>query len=83
MQALSLNELQNLSDDELVRRHDEQAKTTGVGVDYCLDEINRRHQERQTASMLGFTKWITFMTVVVTVATLANVVLATVNLVRQ
>ena len=76
MQALSLYELRNLSDDELARRHDEQAMTTGVGVDYCLDEINRRHQERQTNSMVRYTKWITVMTLVVTVATLTNVGLA-------
>ena len=30
--ALSLSALQNLSDEEVVRRHDEQAKTTVVGI---------------------------------------------------
>ena len=71
--ALSLSDLRNLTDDELVEKHDAQAKTTGVGIQYFLDELNRRYQERQTKAMLRFTKWITVMTVVITLATLANV----------
>ena len=71
--ALSLSDLQNLTDDELVEWHDSQAKTTVVGIQYFLDELNRRYQERQTKAMLRFTKWITVMTVVITLATLAGV----------
>ena len=71
--ALSLSDLQNLTDDELVKRHDSQAKTTVVGTQYFVDELNRRYQERQTNAMLRFTKWITVMTVVITLATLASV----------
>ena len=74
--ALSLSDLQKLTDDELVERHDAQAKTTVVGTQYFLDELNRRHQERQTKAMLRFTKWMAGMTVVITVATLGNVGLA-------
>ena len=71
--ALTLSDLRSLTDDELVERHDIQAKSTVVGIQYYLDELSRRHQEQQTKSMLRFTKWITVMTVVITVATLANV----------
>lgn len=71
--ALSLSDLRNLTDEELVERHDAQAKTTGVGTQYFSDELNRRYQERQTKAMLRFTKWITFMTVVITLATLSSV----------
>lgn len=78
--ALSLHELRKLPDDEVVRRYDAEAKTTVVGTQYYQDELNRRYQERQTVSMLRFTRWITVMTVVVTVATIVNVVLATVLL---
>lgn len=74
--ALSLADLRKLTDDELVERNDVQAKTTGVGIQYFLDELNRRYQERQTNAMLGITKWIVAMTVVITLATLANVGLA-------
>ena len=71
--ALSLSDLRNLTDDELVERHDFQAETTAVVTQHFLDELNRRYQERQTKAMLRFTSWITVMTVVITVATLAGV----------
>ena len=53
--------------------HDDQARNTSVGTQYYVDELNRRYQESQTNSMLGFTKRITRMTIVITVATLVNV----------
>ena len=70
--ALSLSDLRNLTDDELVGKHDYQAETTVIGIQYFLDELNRRHQERQTRAMLRFTTWITIMTVAITLATLAS-----------
>ena len=70
--ALSLSDLRKLTDDELVERHDAQAETTFVGIQYFLDELNRRYQERQTKAMIRFTKWITVMTVVITSATVIN-----------
>ena len=77
--ALSLSALQNLSDEEVVRRHDEQAKTTFVGIDYFLSELNRRYQKRQADSMRRFTMLIAIMTLVVTTATIINVVIAVLN----
>ena len=74
--AISLSDLRNLSDDELVKRHDDQAKTTVVGTQYYQDELNRRSQDRQTKAMLRLTKWIVAMTAVVTVATVVNVAIA-------
>ena len=73
--ALSLHDLRNLSDEEVVRRYDEQAKATGVGIQHYLDELNRRHQERHTNAMLRLTKWMTFMTVVITVGIIVNIVI--------
>ena len=80
--ALSLSDIRNLTDDELVERHDSQAKTTVVGTQYFLDELNRRYQERQTKAMLRFTSWITVMTVVITLATLASVGLTVATLLQ-
>ena len=70
--AESLAQLRGLSDAEVIRRYDYQAQTTQVGLRHWSDELNRRHQERQTNSMLVFTKWITRMTIAITVATLLN-----------
>ena len=69
----TVEQLRALTDEELVRRHDHHAQRTVVGTQHYLDELNRRYQERQTASMLRFTKWITIMTIIITVATLANI----------
>ena len=74
--ALSMHNLRSLSDDELINLYDEQARRTDVGIDHYLDELNRRPQDRQTDSMLRFTRSITVMTIVVTVATLVNVALS-------
>ena len=74
--ALSLSDLRNLTDAELVERHDYQAKTTVVGTQYFVDELNRRYQVRQTKAMLRFTKWIAGMTIVITAATFVNLGIA-------
>ena len=71
--ALSLSDLRNLTDDELAKSHDGQAKTTVVGTQYYQDELNRRSQDRQTKAMLRLTRWVTGMTAVVTIATTVNV----------
>ncbi len=62
--AHSIKELRRLSDDELIRQHDEAAKSTVVGTGYYLDEIRRRDADRRERRML--------------LLTLANVVIATV-----
>ena len=74
--ALPLSDLRKLTDDELIKRYDEQAKKTPVGTNYYQDELNRRSQDRQTKAMMKLTKWIGFMTAVVTVATVVNVIIA-------
>lgn len=42
--SLSVAKLHALSDDELIRLHDEAARHTVVGIAYYLDEIRRREQ---------------------------------------
>ena len=39
MATFSLAELRRASDEELIRRHDAVAQTTGAGVAYYLDEL--------------------------------------------
>ena len=81
--AASLAELRAMSDDEIVRQYDKQASNTGVGLNYWTEELNRRSQQRQTDSMLGLTKWITLVTVIITIATLVNVGIAVTMLTRM
>ena len=86
----SFSELRALTDEQLIEKHDQRAKTTTVGTQHYLDELNRRHQDRQTEAMLGYTRqmlgytdrmhgytnWIKRMTIAITVATLTNLGIA-------
>lgn len=78
----TLAELRALSDDELVGRHDQLAKHTVVGTNHYLQELTRRDQDRQTQAMLRHTRWVTVMTGVITIATIVNVVVALLILLR-
>lgn len=73
MMAESVHDLRGLTDEELIRRHDELARNTLVGTQHYLDELNRREQVRQTEAMVNLTKSINRMTVVITVATILGV----------
>jgi hypothetical protein len=52
--AHELEELRALSDDELVAMHDENAKNTVVGIDYYLNELQRRELSRQAKASYRF-----------------------------
>ena len=69
--AHSIEELRRLSDDELIRQHDEAAKSTFVGTGYYLDEIRRRESDRRERRMERLT-WANV--VIATVAAIAAVV---------
>ena len=57
--AETYRELQKLSNDELIKRYDDGAKTSEFWVDHYLGVLNKRHQESHA-------KQIKFMTVVIT-----------------
>ena len=68
----SIRELRGASEKELIQEHDELAKNTLPGVDYYLNELARRESARQQATMIRLTYAIAAMTLVVTVATIVN-----------
>ncbi len=79
----SLKELRNLTDDEIIEKHDRLAESMMPGVNHYLNEIVRRDQSRQTEVMLTYTKkinrmtyLIAFMTCIMMVFTIANIVVA-------
>jgi hypothetical protein len=74
--SYSLAELRSMPPDRLIREHDEQAKTTVMGVNYYLEEIARRDAEAQgarmeqmTSEMARLTAQIRWLTVLITVLT--------------
>ena len=72
--AAKLEKLRELSDEELVALHDQAAANTTVGIQYYLDELNRRSQNKHTEVMLHYTKQMLRLTVFVAVLTVVNVI---------
>lgn len=63
--AKSLQQLRDLSDDELVQQHDQIARGKAVvQVDYYLRELARRDADRQTRAMVRLTWVIAALTAV-------------------
>ena len=69
-------ELQKLSDEELIARHDGIVKHVVVGSGYFVEELRYRQQSRINQSMKRLTHCILWLTVTVTVATIINVAIA-------
>src|SRR5665811_1547597 len=46
LMSFNIKDLRNTSDEELIRLHDSMAANTSVGVNYFLDELKRRDQQR-------------------------------------
>ena len=78
--ARSWRELADLSEERLIDLHDRTAKDTGIGLGYYRDELRYRRQARVSAEVERFTRWIFWLTLVVTVATIVNVVIASLTL---
>jgi hypothetical protein len=70
----SIEELRKLSDKEVIALHDEVAVHTVAGVQFYLDEINRREQNKQTDLMVKYTKQMLMLTVFVAALTVVNVI---------
>ncbi len=73
---LTYRELRELSDDKVVDMYDAEAERVGISLNFLRGELLRREQANQSATIAKLTWWITFMTVVVTVATVVNVIIA-------
>jgi hypothetical protein len=70
----SIRELRNTPEDVLIRDHDVLAESTVAGVDYYLNELARRENLRQQATMIKLTYAIAVMTLIVTIATIVNLI---------
>ena len=72
-----------MTDEQLVTEHDNRAMRTQEGMNYYLDELTRRAQERQTKAMLGYTRRMLWLTVFVAFLTVVNVIAVLVPLVTR
>jgi hypothetical protein len=78
--AYTLKELRAMGDEQLIAEHDNLAQSTTLGINYFLDELKRREQNRQTDTMLLYTRRMLWLTVFVAVLTVANVIAVVVPL---
>lgn len=67
--------LKKMTDEELIERHDYRARRGIDSLQYFIDELRHRGQDRQTRAVKKYTGWMTIMTVIITLATLTNLYL--------
>lgn len=71
----SQNELNNLTDEQLIKRRDAMASNTVVGTAFYTEELARRQASAQNAKMLGATARIEKLTWFIAVLTIVNILL--------
>ena len=76
-----LVDLRRMSIDELIKKHDELAKNTAVGILHYLEEISRRDTEQANKMMLKFNNQIRVMTIIITILTFVNIILVALTIV--
>lgn len=81
--SLKLKELRELTDEQLVEKYDQTANRVAVGIDYYAEELNRRSNESTNKIMIRCTKWITIMTAIMLIATIANIVIVIITFIKK
>lgn len=78
--AQSHEQIQAMTDEEIIERYNAVADQTTVGLNWWQDELHRRHLSRQakqiqddSTTLRQLTWMIAILTMVVTVATIVNV----------
>ena len=81
--ARKWQDIRSLTDEALIAAHDRESATTVVGIQYYMDELRYRNQSRivedqsRIAARVEKLKLcILWLTAIVTIATLANIVVA-------
>jgi hypothetical protein len=75
MSDLKYESIRQLPIEELIKEYDKIADNTSVsnvGLNFYLSEIYRRDQEQINIQILGYSKKLHGMTIIITVATLIN-----------
>ncbi len=73
MMAKNLKELKSMTDEDLIAAYDQEAMRTNVGISFYLEELRYRETSRINRKVVRLTKWVTVLTVVITIATILNV----------
>lgn len=78
----SYEQLEALSDHDLIRRYNAAATNTVVGTAFYLEELSRRSAARENARMLEMTATLRLLTWVITGLTVVNLIAVLVPLFR-
>ena len=73
--SVEWNRLRNMTDQEIITRYNNAAKSAAGGLAFWRDELWRRESHRQTATIRRLTWVLVVLTVAVTIATAVNVYL--------
>lgn len=80
--AYSLKDIRGLSDGQLIEEHDNCAASTANHIHYFLEEIKRRDQNRQTETIIKYTRQMLILTVIIAILTVANVAVVIVQVLQ-
>lgn len=75
MTAPKIKNLDKMSDQELIEAYNSKATSTVVGTGFYLEEIRLRRQDKRNEKIENLTVRIYWLTLIVTVATLINVLI--------
>ena len=76
------SELRKLPEAELIKKYDETAPSTQIGLNFLREELARREAERQQEGMSRMTRQMRDMTIVITVLTIVNALVVMIPLFR-
>lgn len=69
---MTWQELQNVSDKELLKLYDKTSENTCVGLNFYTNEIMRRSNEKTSGTMVKCTILITVMTSIILICTIVS-----------
>ncbi len=72
----TIKQVTQMSDDEFLPIYDNQVQGAFVSGEFYHGEYLRRIQDKQTKTIIRYTKYVAWMTYVITLATIANLIIA-------
>lgn len=76
----SFQQLRRMSREDVERKYDDVARSTGGNINFYRDELLRRELEEQSNKMSRFTRQVRDMTIAITAMTIIVVIVTAANL---
>jgi hypothetical protein len=75
---MTYKKIRGMSIEELIEEHDKRPNYDFTQTE-LRNEIELRNQEKQTKTIVHLTCWITIMTIIMTISTILNIVIAAIK----